>query len=274
MEDKRQRKPGSLLKRALMNQYNYILIGGTALFSIATGSLLPAVIGAGAEILWLVLGADSAPFRRWVERQESKEAKQRMLAEVGHLLASLESSYRDRFTALQRTSEELQVLAREHKGIETTLLQEEMSKLGQILHSFLKMSAQHQRLTRYLGDNPISDVERDIARCQRALKQETDSRVQSSLKQALSLAQKRLRQHEQIQGAWRALSVQMDTLEKALDYLKSHILGIGTREELAQELDNLVTGVASISELESSTNDLIDELRVSAAARTANVSKG
>src|SRR4051812_36821231 len=239
------RKPGSILKRALLNQYNYILLGGTVLFTLATGSWLPAVVGAGAEVLWLVLGADSSAFRRWVERQETKEAKQRMLAEIGTLLGTLEPAYTERFEALHRTSEEVQALARENKGIEGALLQDELAKLGHLLHSFLKMAAQHQRLSRYLNANPASDVERDIARCQRALKQEPDARVQQSLKQALSLAQKRLRQQDQIQGAWRALSVQMDTVEKSFDYLKSHILGIGTREELAQELDNLVTGVAS-----------------------------
>jgi hypothetical protein len=273
MDDKPQRKPGSLIRRALLNQYNYILLGGTFLFSVATMSWLPAIVGVGAEVLWLVLGADSSAFRRWVDRQESKEAKQKMLVEIGRMLGSLEPSYADRFQALHRTSEEVQALARENKGIEFTLLQEELTKLGHLLHSFLKMAAQHQRLSRYLNDNPLSDVERDIARCQRALKQEPDSRVQASLKQALSLAQKRLRQHEQIEGAWRALSVQMDTLEKSFDFLKSHILGIGTREELAAELDNLVTGVSTISELESSTNDLMDELRA-AASRTANVTKG
>jgi hypothetical protein len=274
MDDK-QRKPGSLIKRALFNQYNYILLGGTFLFSLVSGSWLPAIVGLGAEVLWLVLGADSSVFRRWVDQQESKEAKQRMLLEISKMLASLEPSYADRFQALHRTSEEVQSLARENKGIEATLLQEELTKLGHLLFSFLKMAAQHQRLSRYLNDNPLSDVERDIARCQRALKQEEDPRVQSSLKQALSLAQKRLRQHEQIEGAWRALSVQMETLEKSLDFLKSHILNIGTREELAAELDGLITGVATISELESSTNDLMDELR-SASSRAANLnaSKG
>ena len=88
----------------------------------------------------------------------------------------------------------------ENKGFETNLIADEMAKLGQVLHSFLKMAVSHQRLTRYLGNNPVSEVERDIAHCQRALKQEEDPRVQSSLRQALSLAQKRLRQHMEIRG--------------------------------------------------------------------------
>jgi hypothetical protein len=260
-------KPGSVLKRALMNQYNYILLGGTGLLALATGSWFPALVGVAAEVLWVVLGADSAPFRRWVALQESKEAKQRMLAEVAQLASTLESSYVERFDALRAMADEIQALARDNKGFEVSLLQTEMAKLGQLLHSFLKMAANHQRLQRYLSQNPVSDVERDIARCQRAMKQEADPRVQASLRQALELGQKRLKQHLQVEGAWKALSVQMDTLEKAFDYLKSHILGIGSGAELAEELDNLVSGVSTVTELEASTSELMDELRGAKAAK-------
>jgi hypothetical protein len=274
MEEKPKRKPFTLLKRALFNQYNYIMMGGSALFAMATGSWLPVIVGAGAEVLWLVLGADSSLFRKWVEKQETKEEQARLRTEVAKLLSTLDRHYVERFEALRLMGEEIQSLATTHKGLESILLQDEMAKLGQVQHSFLKMAASHQRLSRYLQDNPVSDVERDIARCQRALKQETDGRVQASLKQALSLAQKRLRQHERIEGAWKALSVQMDTLEKALDYLKSHILGIGTREELSAELDSLVTGVASVSELEATTDELMGDLRTASRAKVATLTKG
>jgi hypothetical protein len=263
-DDERRRKPGTLLRRAVLNQYNYILLGGTALFTVASGSWLPAVVGAGAEVLWLVLGADSRTFRRYVERQEQKEEAARLRKEAAETLAGLEERTRDRYAALERMSAEIHGLARENKGLETRLLEAEMAKLAQLLGSFLKMAVTHQRLGRYLRDNPGADVERDITRCQRALKQEEDARVQASLRQALSLAQKRLKQHGEIEGAWKALSVQMETLEKSFDYLKSHILGIGTPAQLSEELDNLVDGVSTVAEIEASTRELMGELHASA----------
>jgi hypothetical protein len=265
METKPAPKPRSVFARALLNQYNFIFLGGASLFSLATGSWLPAIVGAGAEVLWAVLGADSQAFRRWAELQEAKEEKQRLRAQAAQLVQTLDREYVARFQSLREQADEIQTLARENQGFETSLLQSEMAKLDELLGAFLKMAANHQRLAHYLRANPSSDVERDIARGQRALRQEDDPRVQASLKQAMALAQKRLRQHEQIENAWKALSVQMDTLEKAFDYLKSHILGIGTGAELAEELDNLVTGVATVSELEASTNELMTELHAHAA---------
>jgi hypothetical protein len=265
MEDKSAPKPGSVLKRAVLNQYNAIFLGAAGAFSLAMGSWLPALVGVGAEILWVVLGADSGPFRRWVELQEGKEQQQRLLAEAAQLSGQLEASYRDRFTNLRRLSDEIHALARENQGFESALLQNEMAKLGQLLHSFLRMAVNHQRLSDYLARSRAAEIERDIARSQRALREEADPRVQASLKQALALAQKRLKQHEQVEGAWKSLSLQMDTLEKSFDYLKSHILGIGTGAELAEELDNLVDGVSTVAELEASTSALMDDLRPHAA---------
>jgi hypothetical protein len=267
------RKPRTVVERALLNQYNFIFLGAAGLFSAVTGSWLPAIVGAGAEVLWAVLGADSQAFRRWAALQEAKEQKAQLEATTAHLAEMLDDDYRQRIEAVRATAEEIRSLAQDNQGFETALLESEMAKLGQLLQSFVRMAVNHQRLSRHLGHNPVSEVERDLARTQRALRQETDPRVQASLKQALALGQKRLRQHQQIEGAWKALSVQMDTLEKALDYLKSHILGIGNGAELADELDNLVTGVSTVAELEASTSDLIDEARAH-AVRAAEVKNG
>ena len=263
----------SLWKRAFFNQYNYILLGSTALFSAATGSVLPAVVGVGAEILWMVLGVDTKMFRNWVAAQDAKENEQRLAKQRTELLYNLADKYLERYDALRAMVTEIRKLAAENQGLETTLIQDEMAKLDQLLDSFLRMATAHQRLTAYLEQNPGPDIEREIAGDQRALRQETDTRVQASLKQAISLAQKRLGKHEQIEGAWKSLSVQMDTLEKSFDYLKSHILGIGTREELAAALDDLVAGVSSVSELDATTDDIHDELKAAAIARSVSASK-
>jgi hypothetical protein len=268
-DDKSKRQPLNVLRRAFFNQYNFILLGGAALFAAASQSWLPAIVGLGAETLWLVLGADSGPFRRWAARQDEKEALQRLEKQMQALQAGLDDHHRERFAVLRDLVAEVGQLASENKGIETLLLRDEMAKLGQILLSFLRMATTSQRLRAYLQDNVGSDIEQDIARAQRALRSEADPRVQASYRQAMALAQKRLRQHDQIENAYKAIVVQMDTLEKALTYLKSHIMGIGSRDELAHELDGLVLGVASVADLEAEADQVLSDLRGTAAARAS-----
>lgn len=269
VKEEKKRKPFSLLERAFFNQYNYILLGSAALYALATQSFLPVIVGLGAETLWLVLGADSGPFRRWADCQEEKEALERLEKDMAILLAGLHEHHAERFLVLRQMVAEIGRLAVENKGIETMLLRDEMAKLGQLLLSFLRMATMSQRLQAYLDESLGSDIERDIARAQRALRSEGDPRVQASYKQALALAQRRLKQHDQIENARKAIVVQMDTLEKALGFLKSHIMGIGSRDELAKELDGLVLGVSSVAELEAAADEVLTDVRITGQAAQA-----
>jgi len=250
-----QKKP-SVFSRAFWNQYNLILLGGAALFSLTTFSWLPMLIGVGAEVLWMVLGADSGPFRRWVAIQEGKEAREALEKRSAEALGTLESRYVGRFHGLAELAGQIEKLAKENTRLETSMIQGEMDKLGQLLHSFLDMAVLHQRFSHHLEDNDYAEIRRDIESCERALKDEGDSEVKAGLRQNLDLAKKRLKQHERIEATHRLLGVKMDTLEKSFRYLETHILSISKREELSSELDGLIVGVESVEELQQEMQSL------------------
>ena len=244
-------KKRSLFHRAFWNQYNMIMMGAAGVFALATFTWIPLVLGAGVEALWLVLGADSSPFKRWVALQEGLEGKEKLKQDAEAALAALEPAYRSRFRDLLACSERVQSLAKANPCLETRLIQGEMDKLGQLLHSFLQMAITHQRLGHYLADNDENDLRRDIEASERALRNEQDAQVVAGLRQGLALAQKRLKQHQQIEANYRALGVKMDTLDKSFRYLESHVVAISEQQQLAQEIDDLVVGVDAASDLDS-----------------------
>jgi len=258
-------------RRAFLNQYNAILLGAAGLFALATFSWLPLAIGAGLEVLWMTFVPDSGFFRRWVGTQKSREGQERLKRETEVILQQLDRSYSQRFLELQQVADEVLALSKENQSLETRLVEDELQKIGQVLFSFLRMARAHQRLAHFLAENPVGEIKADVAECTSDLRREQDPRVQASLKQALSLAEKRLRQHEQISNSAKALAVQMETLEKALNYLKSHIVAIGSHEELASELDGLVMGVDSVEQLEAETGDALAELHQLADYREKRV---
>lgn len=250
----------SLLRRAFANQYNYILLAGAGLFALATFSWLPLLVGAGVETLWLTLGADSSLFRRWVALQEGAEKQRALEEQAAGALQALGPGYVRRFQELEELSREISRMAAENPSLETSLIQDEMDKLGRLLHSFLQMALVHQRLARYLDENSETEIQRDINHYERALAGEKDREVQITLRQSLALAQKRMQQQGGIVSAFKLVSLKMDILEKAFRYLRSHILGIGKREELTAEIDELIVGVESVEQLSAETSPLIDEL--------------
>ena len=265
MADKPKKR--SLFHRAFWNQYNFILMGAAALFSVVTFTWVPLMLGAGAEALWLFLGADSSPFKRWVAIQESQEEKVRLKQQAETSLAALEPSYRQRFRDLLAVSERIQELAKANPCLETQLIQGEMDKLGQLLHSFLEMAVTHQRLGHYLTDNDENDLRRDIEAGERAMRNEQDKTVLAGLKQSQVLAQKRLKQHQQIEANWRALGVKMDTLDKSFRYLESHVVAISERKQLSDEIDELILGVDAVSDLHDETSQSLEEIETTLKQR-------
>ena len=259
----------SLFGRAFANQYNYILLGGAGLFALATFSWLPLVVGAGVEALWLTFGPDTGFFRRWVEKQETTEARDRFARQSAAALAALDKGYVSRCRQLEELADEIHKLAEDNPSLENELIAEEMKKLGSLLNSFLQMAVVHQRLGEYIGDNSETEIQREINRLERALASERNREVQASLRQNAALEEKRMRQHQSIANAFKVVTIKMDTLEKAFRYLRSHILAISKHEELATEIDELVIGVDSVAELQAETDPLMDELRGARAAAAA-----
>ena len=82
-----------------------------------------------------------------------------------------------------------------------------------------------------------------------------------TLRQALTLGQRRLKQHEQIDSQRRALGVKISTLEMSFDYLRSHVFGGSSAEELALALDELAAGASFLPAAEAEVHASIAKLQ-------------
>jgi len=262
-----QGKGKSVWRRAFVNQYNFILLGGAALFAVATFSWIPLILGAGVEALWMTLGADSSLFRRWVALQEGKERQAEVERKAAEAVKSLRPSYLSRFKVLEETAEEIRRLAGDNPSLETQLVQAEMDKLGRLLHTFLQMAVVHQRLAAYLEEGYHTEIQRDLERCDKQLKWEKNPEVLATLRQSQGLAEKRMKQHAAIEASFRVVSVKMETLEKSFSYLRSHVIAISSQEELAREIDELITGVEAVEDLGAETEGLLTDIGRARAAQ-------
>jgi hypothetical protein len=268
-----QPKKRSSYNWAFFNQYNYILLGGAAIFAVATFSWLPLLVGAGAEALWMALGADTSLFRRWVLMQEGIDRQKDLQQRAVDALKSLDEQYVDRYASLEATAEQISKLAQDNPSLERSLVDDELAKLGQLLNDYLQMAVVHQRLSRYLDTTSSADIDRDISSCEDQLKSETNLEVQASLRQNLALAEKRQKQHDRIDASHKALTVKIDTLEKSFEFLKSHILAIGSQEDLRDQLDSVISGISSAELFSSETDDLLADLPRPRAAVAAGTRK-
>ncbi|MBI3203085.1 MAG: hypothetical protein IT377_03800 [Polyangiaceae bacterium] len=258
-----------LYKRAVFNQYNMILLGGAGLFAATTMSVIPLIVGGGIELLWLVLGADTSFFKRWVLNQVEKEKAEALERETAGVLAKLHPNYVQCFRELQDLAATIEKLVLENPTIKNDLIKDEMKKLGQLLFTYVRMAVLHQRLAQYLTEERAAYIESAIANAKRELARETRKEVRNSLEQNLELANKRMAQHQAIDASYRTLSVRMDTLENSFRYLKSHVVGVGGHDELRQQIDGLVEGVDFVEELTNETDSVLDAIEADAEMKSA-----
>jgi hypothetical protein len=243
----------SLRRLAFTNQYNVILIVGAAAFALALMSPWPAIVGAVGELLWLTIGATSETFARWAQQRLQDDQRNQRAADDASVVRGLEAVYATRTRALQTMAGEIRRLGRE-RGIDPRLFDGPDDRLEMLLASFVKMAALHQRLSRFAADGAPNHLEEEIVRMGQALAEEKDPAVRLSLRQALTLGQRRLKQHEQIESQRRALGVKMGTLEMSFDYLRSHVFSGSPPQELAMELQELIAGANFLTAAEAEAN--------------------
>src|SRR6185369_16690223 len=90
----------SYVSIAFYSQYNLILLGGAALFSLASASPLPLLIAGVAELGWLSFGPRLPAFRRHVDVRAAGERRARLDDEVMSGMQGMSSEHASRLLAV------------------------------------------------------------------------------------------------------------------------------------------------------------------------------
>src|SRR5688572_13050699 len=148
-DEKRERVP--YFKYAFHNPYNYALLGGFAAAAMATQNWWLAIFGAGAEALWMVFGPDSKFLRRMVfDKMHDAQLKDAEKKALEAKLASLPVQDARRVHLLDQKREEILKLCAENRAFTNELLKEELSKMDQLVESFIDLMVSGHRHEEYL----------------------------------------------------------------------------------------------------------------------------
>lgn len=248
--------PERYLARAFFLQYNVILLGGAALFSLASASPAPLLVAAIGEVAWLGLGARSAAFRRWVDHRSAENRHTELEAELFNALTTLDPTYHHRFTSIGEEVLEITGVLLQ-LGMSGAAFDAARQKLLDLRFTFVRLAAVHQRLARFAAESPAAEIDQEIARTRQQLAGEKDLSVRVSVRQSLALAERRLAQWEHIGNTRRAVEVQLDTLEKSFAYLRSRAMTSSRAADVQHEIDTLLSQASSVTLLEAETQDAL-----------------
>ncbi len=247
-------------KVVLFNQYNLLFLAGAAAFSLALASRWPVIIGAAGEGLWLFAALTSRGVRRWAIRHVLEQDRAHRSAEGAAVVQTLEGEYAARCERLETIGSDIRRLVWD-RGLESALFAGDENRLESLLLGFSRMAALHQRLSRFVGTSSPGQLEEELLGLGQSLSSEKNPSVRFLLQQALTIAQRRFDQQEQLGSQLRLLGVRMGTLEMSLDYLRSQIFSGRSRQEVSAEIAQMVTSLGFLMEMEAEVNTSVERIQ-------------
>lgn len=222
------------LRAAFYNQYNVILLAGSASFSAALGSWTPLVSGLVGEAVWLLAGPRWPAFRRHADAQRQAESAVRVPPPQ---LPSVPPEYAERAATVEGLLRRVEQLCATRSDLTAADRQEIGRRLAQLLPSFGEVCATHLRLKRAAAQVPLGDLQTELASLHQALAGETDLGVRSSLRRGLTVAERRIKQLESNEAACRSIELGLQNFQQSLALLAEAAAGLSTAQELCGEID-------------------------------------
>lgn len=224
-----------VFKHALFNQYNLILLGGAVLYALALWSPLPLEIALVGEAIWLGVGSRTGFFRAWIAAQAVHQEEARWTARIEAATAGLDADGAARVRAVGAVFLDVVRLAVE-RGVDPTLGPNGLRRLESLLDAYAQLQATHHRFSQMSPTGRAAAVEEEMVHLAKSVVDERDPNMRVSLRQALAMGQRRLKQMEQIDSARRALEAKLATLENALAHVRAQVAGGGGVNQIAADL--------------------------------------
>ncbi len=196
---------GSVLRELIFNQYQAIVLGGTALASLVALNPLPLLIWLGSELVLLPI-LDSGPLRRVVQRRRKAIAQAKADVARASVIDGLAAPKAKRYEAMEHFCQLIEANYQSLTGISQAYLSEQRGKLDMILQGCLHRLMALQRYERMPPGRNATEIEEEIALLEDELLQDNlPERAASALKKNLELKRRLLTSVSQVGDTVRTL---------------------------------------------------------------------
>jgi DNA repair exonuclease SbcCD ATPase subunit len=244
----------SYIKEAVAWQYNWIALLGMGAFALVSGSALPLVLAAGAELIYLSVVPQSSRFRRLVRSWKYAEEKKKAQLRVAQLMVELPTDLQQRYAHMVDTVGSIRRNYSQLSHSSQMFTSQMDTRLGGLLDSYLRLLHGAHQHGEYLRTTDTDDIVKEIARLERHLEEESEA-VQDINRRRIEVLNKRLERYDKVLENSKVLAAQIQALEDLLDLIRDQSFTMKDPQQISEQLDTLVTDVeqteASIREMEA-----------------------
>ena len=257
MVDGKDDGPINYVKAAFSWQYNWISLAGAAGFALLSGSALPLLLAAGAELIYLSTIPQSERFRRMVRSWQYAEEQRQRQRGLSDLFSELPPEMRARFARLDQVC---RTIRENYKRLNATsqMFAEQMeSKLDGLSQSYVRLlnSAFHHR--QYLNTTNPDTIRHESEALQKALAEEP-VKVQEINRKRIEILGKRLEKFDKVRENCQIVDAQCAAIEDVLQLIRDQSVTMHDPQQLSEHLDSLVKDVEQTEETVREVESIFD----------------
>jgi hypothetical protein len=261
----------SRFKLAFLSAWNLAALGVAGVIAAAMKNPMPIVAAGALEAGWLAFATRPRASRLlFPEAHEAADAAARA-ARRTELRAGLSAEDRERVERLEERRAGIMKLCGENTHVAREVLLAEVSRLEDIVDSFVDVAATARRWSAFLAAVDADDLESELRRYEDQAARAADEATRALARKNADVLLRRREQLVELRGKLAQARTQLDLIESTFRMIANEIMLMRDTDQLRTQLDDLVVGVQAVREVATSDAGAgdPDDLRRRAAAGAA-----
>jgi hypothetical protein len=232
----------NFVKEAFHLQYNWISLAGAGVFAVLSGSLLPILLAAGLELMYLAIVPQHWRFQRLVRSWKLAEQLEQSQQHFAELLSTLSSEAKGRYMQLAQVCATVRRNFSQLSSTSQIFLQQMDARLDGLLRGYARLLVSSSQQQQYLKTTDQNEIKREIAALQRGM-QSDSPKVQDINRKRIEILNKRLEKYQKITENQEVVEAQCAAVEDVLHLVRDQSVTMRDPQQVSDQLENLVKDV-------------------------------
>jgi hypothetical protein len=253
----------NFVREAFHLQYNWIALAGAGVFALLSGSLLPAILAGGIELMYLAIVPQNWRFQRLVRSWKFSEEQQKHQQKLSQMLRSLPSDMQSRYWKLAEVCSSIHNNFNQLSTTSQIFLQQMDGRLSGLLNGYARLLLAAAQQQQYLRSTDQNEIKREVATLQKSLSTDPP-RVQEINKKRIEILNKRLEKYDKLCENRKVVDAQCSAVEDVLHLIRDQSVTMRDPQQISDQLDNLVHDVEeteqTVQQVEAIFSDLTPDM--------------
>jgi hypothetical protein len=253
----------NFVKEAFHLQYNVIGLAAAGVFALLSGSLLPAILAGGVELMYLAIVPQNWRFQRLVRSWKFSEEQQKHQLQLAQMLRSLPSEMQSRYWKLAEVCNSIHNNFNQLSTTSQIFLQQMDGRLSGLLNGYARLLLAAAQQQQYLRSTDQNEIKHEVAMLQKSLATDPP-RVQDINKKRIEILTKRLEKYDKLCENRKVVDAQCSAVEDVLHLIRDQSVTMRDPQQISDQLDNLVKDVEeteqTVQQVEAIFSDLTPDM--------------